>query len=122
MYMDFCYMAGRFALAVYLDPGIFQLCDPYTLQPFIALTLPMSQYCFMDHFLLRDNQLLCYNDRQMLMIELDSEVKGVKSIYHMKTDLIETERLELKVDYKYPKKGMFAKVHTIQESLDKYEK
>ena len=31
MYMDFCSMLGRFALAVYLDPGIFQLCDPYSL-------------------------------------------------------------------------------------------
>lgn len=68
-------MHDNFALALYLDAGVLQLCDPYSLQPFIALKIPLTQYSFFDHIMFHQNQLIAYNNRQLLLVELDQEAK-----------------------------------------------
>ena len=52
------------------------MVDPFTLQPFLALTISSNQYAFLDHFKFVENQLIGYNHRQVLIIELDSEAKA----------------------------------------------
>jgi hypothetical protein len=84
----FVQMQERFALALYIDPGVLQLCDPFTLQPFIAMTVPHTTYSFLDHFLFDSNRLIAYNDRQLLVVELDHEIKTAEeSIFGVRTDL-----------------------------------
>ena len=60
-----------------------------------------------------------------MVIELDQEAKGrnEQSIFAMRTDIHDETKIQaIQADYKYPKKTMFNRVHTVQESVDKYEK
>ena len=72
-----------------------------------------------------NNQLIGYNHRQVLIIELDNEAKPFDtSIFAQKSDLfchLKMQAMQAVFDIQYPKKGLFSKVHTIQESVDKYE-
>lgn len=105
----------KFALATYIDPGVLQLCDPFSLQPFIALTIPSTTYSFLDHFEFNQNRLIGFNERQMLVIELDREAKKpTESIFGLKSDLHDELKIQaMQADVKYPKKSMFNRVHTI---------
>ena len=71
--LGFMSVAEKFGLAIYIDPGVLQLCDPFTLQPFIALTVSTSTYSFLDHFLFHKNMLIGYNERQLVVVELDHD-------------------------------------------------
>ena len=117
-------MKEKFALAIYIDPGVLQLCDPFSLQPFIALTIPQTSYSFLDYFSFNDNQLIGFNERQLLVIELDHEAKAADdSIFGIKSDLYDELKIQaMQADVRYPKKGLFKRVHTIAESIEKYEK
>lgn len=118
-------MQDKFALALYVDPGILQLCDPFSLQPFIALQIPVTTYSFLDYFMFHRNLLVTYNERQLLVVELDNEAKQPEeSIFGMRADLHDELKIQAMQDYhlKYPKKSMFNRVHTIQESVSKFEK
>ena len=120
----FVSMKEKFALAVYIDPGVLQLCDPFSLQPFIALTIPQTSYSFLDYFSFNENQLIGFNERQLLVIELDHEAKAADdSIFGIKSDLYDELKIQaMQADVRYPKKGLFKRVHTITESIEKYEK
>jgi len=48
-------MQDKFAMALYIDPGVLQLCDPYSLQPFISLTVPNTSYSFLEHLCFHNN-------------------------------------------------------------------
>ena len=51
MKVGFVETKGRFALALCCDPGVLQLCDPFSLQPFIALIIPSNKYMFLEYFM-----------------------------------------------------------------------
>ena len=87
-------MKEKFALAIYIDPGVLQLCDPFTLQPFVAFTIPQTSYSYLDFFSFNNTQFIGFNDRQLLVIELDHEAKAAdESIFGVKSDLYD----ELKI-------------------------
>ena len=54
-------MHEKFALVLFIDPGVLQLCDPFTLQPFLAMTIPSTVFSFLDHFMIENNQMIAYN-------------------------------------------------------------
>ena len=58
------------------------------------------------------------------MIELDHEAKAKdESIFGVKSDLYdELKSQAMQADVRYPKKTIFNRVHTIAESIEKYEK
>jgi hypothetical protein len=71
------------------------------------------------------NLLIAYNERQLLVVELDSESKQPEdSIFGMRADLHDELKIQAMQDYtlKYPKKSMFNRVHTIEEAVSKFEK
>ena len=51
MGVGFLKTKDKFALALCCDPGVLQLCDPFSLQPFIALIIPSNKYMFLEHFM-----------------------------------------------------------------------
>lgn len=59
----------------------------------------------------------------MLVIELDHEAKAPdESIFGVKSDLYDELKIQaMQADVRYPKKTMFNRVHTIAESIEKYE-
>lgn len=66
-----------------------------------------------------------YNNRQLLIVELDQETKSQQelSIFGMRTDIHDETKIQaIQADYKYPKKTFFNRVHTVQESVDKFER
>ena len=56
-YVNFIQIQGNFALCLILDAGVLQLCDPFSLQPFLSLKLPLSHGCFADHYSIENNIL-----------------------------------------------------------------
>lgn len=77
----------------------------------------------MDFFSFNRNQFIGFNDRQLLVIELDHEAKAPdESIFGVKSDLYDELKIQaMQADVRYPKKTMFNRVHTIAESIEKYE-
>ena len=107
---------GRIALGLICDPGVFQLCEPFSLQPFMAVTIPNSLYAFLDKFNFDQNRLTGVNQHQLLLIELDQELKEKtgSSVFSSRADLIDELQVQaLQADVKYPKTSMFKRVHTI---------
>ena len=51
MKIGFVKTKDKFALALCCDPGVLQLCDPFSLQPFVALTIPSNKYMFLEYFM-----------------------------------------------------------------------
>ena len=74
----------------------------------------------MDYFIFDQERLIGANQHQLLIIELDQEIRVTNntSIFSARADLIDELQVQaLQVDVKYPKGGMFKRVHTISESL-----
>lgn len=69
--IGFLQMEGNYSLAILIDPGVFQLVDPFSLQPFYAMTIPHSHFSFLEHMKIHNNRLIGFNDRQLLVVELD---------------------------------------------------
>ena len=60
-------------------------------------------------------------ESQAILIELDYEVKEMDTIFPDQVDLVDNVLLDAKPDMVYPQKSMFKRIHTIQESVTKYE-
>ena len=66
--------------------------------------------------------LIGYNERQLVVIELDHDQDKEDSLFSIRAELHDDQKLKaMKADIKYPKKTMFNRVHTIKESIQKYE-
>ena len=68
-------MQEKFAMAIYIEPGVLQLCDAFSLKPFVAMKMPINFFSYMDYTKFNNNQLIGLNNRQLLLIELDHELK-----------------------------------------------
>ena len=59
------------------------------------------------------------------MVELDNEMKGENSLFANQSpifDKLKAQATQDVFDVTYPKKGIFNKVHTIDEAIQKFEK
>lgn len=120
--MEFVHMGERYAIGIVLEGNIFQLCHPFSLQPFIAFVIP-TEFGRISHLAIDSNMLLVYSHRHMMLIELDSDVIGIDSMFaDANLNIVNEARLNIKPAYPYPKKGFLNKVHTIQEAVNNFEK
>lgn len=88
---------GKFALAVFLEEAnCLQFCEPYSLQPFLALSLSPQKVFLLEHLDITANVLVGYNHRQLVAIELDNDGKDeTNSCFFVKQDLHDPLRFSL---------------------------